>query len=219
MPNQNYLFINKNKMELTYNNYPLLLFFSFDKNNAPEYFPFEVVDVKTKEYLQNCKGFQEFFAFIPAKNGFSQFEKHNNYLISDSLYFRIDSADYFRQTEFEYFFSTYIKPATGTICFKDGGQYVYMLLSKGETKKLKNRDGRYIAVALFKENTFVGFEEAYILEKGLEVLHTGYYETGMDKGGFLSFVIVFLSYLHKSNTLNLLDDSINKTTEKIFLVE
>lgn len=160
-------------MELTYNDYPLLLFFSFDKNNAPEQWPFEIPDASTEKYLASSKGFQDLMAYIPAKRSLTGAKEHRNHLLSDSLFFRIDSADYFRQLEFEYFFSTYIKPVTGTICFRNGGQYVYMLLSKQETKQLKNIDGRYIATALFKENVFCGFEEGYVTEEGLRLLETG----------------------------------------------
>ena len=68
-------------------------------------------------------------------------------------------------TYFADFFTENIKPKHGVILFKDSGQYVYMLLGGHETKKLKGVNGRYIAVALFRENIFIGFEEGCKLRK------------------------------------------------------
>ena len=53
---------------------------------------------------------------------------------------------------------------------------------------------RYIAVALFRENIFIGFEEGYIKEDGIQVESTGNYGNGMDVGGYISFILIALSY-------------------------
>lgn len=91
--------------------------------------------------------------------------------------------------------------------FKQGGQYVFLLLGKNETKKIKKREGRYIAVALFKENFFIGFEEAIITERGIDVIPGGHYE-GMDLGGNISFCIIALAYSNKIQLPLLLSVSI-----------
>lgn len=94
----------------------------------------------------------------------------------------------------------------------EGGQYIYSLLGKEETKRLHKRNGRYIVAPLFKENTFIGFEEGPITDSGVDVLPTGYYAGGMDKGGYLSFVMVTLGHAEDKN-YQLLNTSIK---EKIF---
>lgn len=108
-------------------------------------------------------------------------------------------------TYFADFFTENIKPKHGVILFKDSGQYVYMLLGGHETKKLKGVNGRYIAVALFRENIFIGFEEGYIKEDGIQVEPTGNYGNGMDVGGYISFILIALSYAgDKSHPLKLI---------------
>lgn len=110
------------------------------------------------------------------------------------MFQNIDSNDFFRNRYFPNIFRDYIKPKNGVILFPDGGQYVFMFLGEKETMQIKRQKGRYIAAALFKNNVFVGWEEAYILPEGLSVVPGGYYDNGMDVGGYLSFVIVTLSY-------------------------
>lgn len=177
-----------------YNDYPLVLHTSFTKEDAPEKLWFEVEDEQIRNYLANCKGFQEMFVLFAVKNTQKCNNSNTHFYLDDSLFHKIDANDFFRQQQFSNFLSHYIKPKNGVILFKDNGQYVYMLLSKDETKKIKGRDGRYIAVAFFKQNYFVGFEEGIITEKGIEVLQTGHYYHGMDKGGYISFVLITLAY-------------------------
>lgn len=69
-----------------------------------------------------------------------------------------------------------------------------MLLGEEETQKLKNHEGKYIATALFMGNSFIGFEEGYIIDDGIKVEPTGNYDCDMDKGGFISFVLITLGY-------------------------
>ena len=205
-------------MTITYQKYPLLLFLSYDINTAPDEIPFVARDNDAMKYLQDAAGLHELFAYIVAKKGFTE-KKHVNYFLPDELFLRIDSDDQFRNKYFAEFFNGYITPVSGTILFRGGGQYCFVLLGKHETKELKKVDGRYIAAGLFVENNFVGFEEALITEKGVEMLQTGYYSNGMDVGGYISFVIVFLAYLHGKNDLPLVAEEINKTTETIYQLQ
>jgi len=179
---------------ITYNDYPSLLFTSFDKETAPEELPFEVANEKALTFLSKSKGFNEMFGYIAAKNSLQKENTTTNYYFDNEIATKIDSDDYFRNRHFGDFFSNYVKAKHGTIMFKEGGQYVYLLLGHKETKALKKVNGRYICTAMFKTNFFIGFEEAIITEKGISVLPTGYYESGMDVGGFLSFVIITLEY-------------------------
>ena len=184
-------------MQVTYNDYPSLLFLSYNKDNAPEELPFEVASLQVRDYLTSCKGYQELFAYIAVKNTIEGRNTTTNYLLSDSTFTKIDSNDSFRNEQFRNFFSEYVKPQHGAILFKQGGQYVYLLLGKNETKQLKNREGRYIAVTLFKGNFFIGFEEGIITDRGIDVMQTGHYEAGMDVGGYISFCIITLAYANK----------------------
>lgn len=184
-------------MDITYNNYPGLLFTSYNKDTAPDELPFEVASQAVRMYLSRSTGFHEMWAIIGTKNSLD--DTATNYELSDRNFSRIDSNHDFRNSQFRAFFENYVKPKYGNIAFKEGGHYVYLLLSKQETKQLKNADGRYMAVALFRQNFFIGFEEAIITEKGLKVMETGHYEGGMDVGGYLSFCIIALAYANQAN--------------------
>ena len=196
------------KMDINYNNYPTLLFLSYSKENAPEELPFEVASVGVRDYLIKTPGYQELFAYIAAMNSLKEENTNTNYLLNDNLFAQIDNNEYLRNENFKKFFTEYVKPKHGSIIFKNGGQYVYLLLGKNETKKLKGKDGRYMAVALFRNNFFIGFEEAIITDRGMQVMETGRYDGGMDIGGYLSFCITTLSYannkelpVYKSQTI------------------
>lgn len=179
---------------ITYNNYPLLLFTSFDKDNATDELPFEVQNESERKYLSESKGFNEMFPLIAVKNTIMKENSNTNYYLEDNLFERIDNDIDFRNRNFASFFTKNNMPSSGVIMFKDGGQYVYLLLSEKVTRQIKKKDGIYFAVALFKNNFFIGFEEGYIQKKGgIKLENSGYY-AGMDKGGYISFAVITLSY-------------------------
>ena len=200
---------------INYNDYPCLLFLSYDKDTAPSELPFKVAHKGVQEYLSERKGYQEMFAYVAVKNTLLKEDSTTNYLLNDKMFAKIDSDDRFRNENFQYFFRNYIKAKYGTILFRNGGQYVYLLLGKQESKSLKKCDGRYICSALFKNNFFIGFEEGVITEKGIQVFPNGYYESGMPIGGYLSFVIVTLAYASKTE-LPLYESE--KIKEKIYIL-
>lgn len=202
-------------MNITYNEYPTLLFLSYNDENAPEELPFEVASLQVKAFLSNCIGYQEMFAYIAVKNSIENKNTTTNYLLSDRMFNLVEHNETFRNTHFRNFFKEYVIPQRGTILMKNGGQYVFLLLGKNETKAFKKRDGRYMATALFRENFFIGFEEAIIGEKGIEVMQTGHYEAGMDVGGYLSFCIISLAYAHKKSLPDYKSDTIK---EKIYML-
>jgi len=193
----------------------MLLFLSFDKETAPAELPFEVMNEKGGKALSK-EGFQEMFAYINVENTFRKGNSTTNYLLSDGLFTKIDSDEAFRNKLFRYFFSHYVGSKHGMALYKNGGQYVYMLLGEKETKAVKNEEGRYICAAMFVKNLFIGFEEAVITERGLEVLPTGHYEMGMPVGGYLSFVIVTLAYVEGLGELPIYKSDAVK--EKIYLL-
>lgn len=179
---------------ITYNKYPLLLHTSFTKEDAPEELPIEVVSPEVRKYLVNCQGYKEIFALIAIRNSEQKANSNTHYWLDDKLFPKVDSGDEFRNNNFRNFFLSKISPKNGVILFPDGGQYLYILLDREITKKLKGVDGRYIAVALFRENTFIGFEEGFITDRGVQVSKTGYYANDMPIGGYISFAIITLGY-------------------------
>ncbi|WP_146202330.1 hypothetical protein [Dyadobacter jejuensis] len=181
-------------MKITYHSYPMLLHTSFDKENAPDVLPFVMPDEKTIKKVQANKGFQQLLPTIAIKNTVAGKNATTNIYLSDTTFQKVEYDEYFRNTQFRQFFTSSIKPKYGTILMKEGATYVYMLLSKQETKGLKNLDGCYIAVALFIRDVFLGFEEGVITNNGIEVNQTGIYNGGMDIGGYISFVIITLSH-------------------------
>lgn len=181
---------------INYKNYPALLFTSYDKSNAPEELPFAMLDTEILKKVSVSKGFQNLFGFIAAKN--SMKSETTNYYLSDQNFNEVEFNYNFRNQYFADFFMNYVTPKYGCVMFKDGGTYVYNLLGVNETKSLHKKEGRYMSVAFFKGDVFLGFEEAIInvvgLQKGLQVQETGIYTGGMDIGGYLSFCIITLAY-------------------------
>lgn len=197
----------------------MLLFLSYDVQTAPEEISFAANDANALNYIKNTQALGGLFSHIVAGNSLTNGRKHTNYLLSDSFFETVEHDEHFRKKEHDNFFNTYIQPCSGTICFEESGQYVYMLLGNDETKFRKNIDGQYIAIALFKENIFIGFEEGLIKNNTCQVLATGFYPGSLEPGVFLSFIIVFLSYLHKHPHLAVVNTDLNKTKETIYHVE
>ncbi|GEM63939.1 hypothetical protein SF1_19210 [Sphingobacterium faecium NBRC 15299] len=195
---------------INYTRYPSLLFLSYDKDNAPEELPFEVDSLDIRNYLANCSGYGEMFAIIASFNSYGYAPTH--YWLNNKNFSDVEFNDNFRNSHFKDFILS--EPAEiqyGCICFKDGGQYVYLYLPPDKAK-IKGIQGAYLCTALFKENLFIGFEEA-IVNKGFSVIPSGYYSGGMDIGGYLSFVSICLSFFSKG-TGNI-SKEINMTKERI----
>lgn len=184
---------------INYNDYPFILHTSFYKDDAPETLPFEVFSEDVRKYLLSAKGFHELFDFIAIKNTLKK-ENANTYLhLNDYQFSKVENDNSFRNDMFSFFFKNYIHQQNGVILLAKGGQYVYMLLGVQESKKIKNVNGRYIAAALFIKDVFIGFEEAIIQDKGISIIPSGHYENDMPVGGYISFVMITLSYASKSN--------------------
>lgn len=180
---------------INYTYYPLVLFTSFDEKEEVDELPFVLESEKVKAYFDKYKGVQELFGYIGAKNSVKGKNNCTYYYLDDNLFSRIEFDDFFRQRNFSRFFQDYhIESKYGVILFAGGGQYIFSLLGKDETKKLYSRDGKYVSTALFRKNAFVGFEEGVLIDNGIEVLPTGYYTGGMDIGGYLSFMLITLGY-------------------------
>lgn len=196
---------------ITYKNYPALLFCSYDKDNAPDELPFVMPDTETLQRVSVSKGFQQLFSFIAVKNTMKA--ESNNYFLQESIFNKVEFNPDFRNEQFSSFITEYVKPKYGCILFKSGGTYVYNLLGVNDTKNLHKKDGRYISVALFKEDVFLGFEEAIITKKGVEVFNTGIYTGGMEIGGYISFCMIVLAYSKNKTSILELDSVSEKIVE------
>lgn len=194
-----------------YNQYPSLLFLSYHKDNAPENIPFEVTSMEIRNRLAATTGYAEMFGIIASLNSFGFSPTH--YYLNNKNFREVEFNHSFRNTHFRNFFTSAPKELQyGCICFKDGGQYVYLYLPPDKAK-IKGLEDAYFCAALFKENFFIGFEEA-LLKGGLSVMPTGIYPDGMDIGGYLSFVSVSLSFFSKGTKVA--GNAINLTTETIW---
>lgn len=181
-------------MEINYDKYPTILFTSFDKDDSPPVLPFEVQSEEVRLYLEKTASFSELFSMIAVKNTLRKENQCTYYCLDDKMFTTVDSNNFFRDRYFPTIFRDYIKPKNGVIIFPDGGQYVFTFLGEKETAGVKRKKGRYIGAALFKENVFIGWEEGYLLPNGIAVEPGGFYDSGMDVGGFISFVMVTLAY-------------------------
>ncbi len=198
---------------ITYNQYPSLLFLSYDKDNAPEDLPFEVSSINVRNWLSKSKGYGEMFGIIASLNTIGNRPKH--YWLNDNNFNLVEYNDGFRNINFRNFISDAEKHETqyGCICFKNGGQYVYLLAQSPLSNSLKGENGLYFATALFMNNIFIGFEEG-IVNNGFSVMPTGHYANGMDIGGYLSFVSICLSFFKNGSVLA--GKEINLTSEVVY---
>lgn len=196
---------------INYNQYPSLLFLSYNKDNAPEHLPFEVSSPDVLTYLSDCAGYQEMFGIIASLNTLGLNPKH--FWLNNRVFNDVEYDMNFRNSKFRNFLlSPPEQIQYGCICFKDGGQYVYLYLPKDKAK-IKGLDKAYLCTALFKENLFIGFEET-LVDRGFSVMPTGHYSGGMDIGGYLSFVSICLSFFSKD--AKVVGAAINQTSETIY---
>lgn len=197
---------------ITYSKFPLLLYTSYDKETAPEDLPFEMPDEATLQKVKQSQGFGKLFAYIATRNSLENKNTCTYFYLTNYTFNLVEFDAHFRNENFKNFFSEYVTPKRGCITFGEGGgTYVYVLLSVQETKALYNKNARYIGVAFFKENIFLGFEEGFIMQKNVEVVPNGIYIGGMDKGGYLSFCLITLAYANGRNLKTIASQVIRET--------
>jgi hypothetical protein len=145
-------------------------------------------------------GLNNLFNYILSKNLEAGKNDTTNYKLASEVAQRLDADPFFRlYVDTFHNIQDSIKAKRGVISFLNGGQYVYALWSKEETKKGKSVEGRFMAAALFRNGMFLGYEEAIIKESpmSLDVYPHGFYSFGMDKGGYLWFCMATLGYASK----------------------
>lgn len=198
-------------MEIDYNNYPTILFTSFNEEDSSGGFPFNVQSEAAHNYLSQNEELHEMLSIIVAKNTFMKENCCTHYFLNSDLGVEIF---FLKGDELLHSFSKKnIKSKCGTVLTGPSVQFVYLLLDKDETKLFKKKEGRYVAVALFFGNVFIGFEEGYIIDDHFRVnMHTNYYEREVKAGLYIANVLITLSYT-EDRSLPLLK---TKVTEKIY---
>lgn len=194
---------------ITYTSYPTLLFSSYTKDTAPSELPFRCGSESDRVFLSQSTCFHNLFPTIATFNSLGGSPK--NYWLSNSQFNDVDSNDIFRNFHFAKFLSSKIELKYGVITMRDGGQYMYILLPSNISQKMKGVNAPYFCVALFSNDLFIGIEECFIIG-GMDILPTGRYNSGMDKGGYLSFAAIALSFLLDAD----IQASNNQTSEFIF---
>src|SRR5690606_38538426 len=118
---------------ITYNLYPSLLFLSYNKDNAPAALPFEVASMDVQQFLSGSRGYQEMFGIMASLNSFCFTTTH--YCINTLQFKDVEYNDNFRNNHFRRFVTNAPeKIQYGCICFKEGGQYVYLYLPPEKSK-------------------------------------------------------------------------------------
>ena len=199
-------------MKITYNQYPLLLYTSYNQKNAPNELIMGIVNGKTVEKTLNHRGYNNFLPLIITLN--SRNHQSVNYFLSQKIQNRILNEENFR-----YFllgkFSEKSETQYGCILMESDYTCVYVCLSRKEAAHFKGIDGSYIGVGYYKKNILIGFEEGIIIDDSLVLKEDGIYPNKANLLDYLTFCIATLGYA--VNNSNLLDAP--NVNEKIFILK
>lgn len=199
-------------MKITYNQYPLLLYTSYNQKNTPNELIMGSVNEKTMQKALNHKGYNHFLPLIITLN--SKDHQAVNYFLSEKIQNRILNEENFRY----YFLGKFSKKRNtqyGCILMESDYTCVYICLSKNDTAHFKGIDGSYIGVGHYKKNILIGFEEGIILDDSLTLKENGIYPSKTNLLDYLTFCIATLGYaVNNSNPLD-----IPSVSEKIFILK
>lgn len=200
-------------MAVTYTLYPTLLHTSFTRKDAPADLPFEVETEELKNALVQNKAFMELLPTIAILNELAPARK--NYFLPEKDFTKIEYHAGIREKHFLQFQKNLPKSVQyGSICFQQGGQYLYLYLDAGMANKLRKVPYPYLCTTFIAKDFFVGIEEAYFTDQGISIEEGGIYSGGMDKGGYVSFVIISLDYLRTHKTRLMKGE--NRTKEAVY---
>ena len=186
---------------ITYNDHPFLLFFSQDLHSRFDELTFQTSCEEANQFLSDSKGWHEMFGFVASMNTLNKKDTTTNYLVTPETLDLYHNDKKFRYYQFHDFCKSDIKTQYGTLLFPNGGQFVYVVMGKPETKAVKNLKGNYLCAASFQSNLFIGFEEGIIINEGLDDMPTSYFSDGATNGAYLAFIIICLSYAQKQAPL------------------
>lgn len=182
---------------ITYNDYPFLLFFSQDLHTSFNELTFLTPCEEANQFLSNSKGWHEMFNFATAMNTLNKKDASTNYFVTPETLDLYHNDKKFRYYQFHDFCKSDIKSQFGTLLFPNGGQFVYVVMGKPETRVVKNLNDNYLCAAKFQRNLFIGFEEGRIIQESLDDMPTSYFSDGSTNGSYLAFVIICLAYAQK----------------------
>ena len=209
-------------MMINYNDHPFLLFFSQNSKSSFDELIFQTSGDEANHFLENSKGWSEMFAFASSMNTFYKKDCSTNYWVTPEtldLYYNDKKKRYHL---FHDFMKSDIQTQFGTLLFPHGGQFVYIVMGKPETRALKHLKGNYLCVARFQSNYFNGFEESTIVECGELDEPTHFFsddeegENPATPGSYLAFLIVLLAYAQEKAPLQLYQSP--KIKEAIYIL-
>lgn len=224
--------------------YPTLAWSSFRPGLLPEHLQIATVDHKSLFFMKNSKAFNNFIGLlgfdyyqgnswkdrIRKEAALSQHEPHLNVYLSNKAFEKVEHDQSFRMKVWN---SNIIIPSrSGSILFKDGGCYLYRILSPEDSQVYKfagmtdidiEKGSRYFAIAFFIEDCFLSFEEGFILPNGaISVGAGGHYAPNNDIGQYISFSLItlkgFWGNVFKSRTL-VPKTGLNESSQKINYLE
>ena len=132
-----------------------MLHTSFTGKDAPKDLPFEVESETVRNGLAQNTAFRELLPTIAILNEIAPALK--NFHLPERDFHRIEYNDQIRQKHFQQFQNRLpTDHQYGTICFKDGGQYLYMYLDQANANRFKKSSYPYIWTALITKDMLVG---------------------------------------------------------------
>jgi len=200
---------------ITYNDYPILLFFSQTMQSHLGEIPFETNCEDAEQFFSNSEALEEMFNYVTAANTLSQKDVSTYYLLSPETQKLFQEDKEFRQNLSDEFFSSVITSQYGALLLPYSGQLAYVVMGKHDTKAVKNLGGNYICVAFFHKNLFIGFKEGLIFDGGLVEI-TSFFSKGAPEVPYLHLIAAWLEYARKQAPLKLYQS--DKIKETIYIL-
>lgn len=194
--------------------YPTLSWSSFRPGMLPENLQIGALDRQSLDYMTKSKSFNNFISLLgfdyyqgnnlrtrmKKEEALASHEPHRNLFLSEKAFQKVESNQAFRMKVWNS--PVNVPSGSGSILFKKGGCYLYRILTPEDSEIYKiakmtdvdvEKGSRYFAIALFIENSFICFEEGFIMPNGgISVAEGGYYPNGNDIGQYISFSLITL---------------------------
>ena len=230
---------------ITEKKYPPILWSSYRPDVSPENIEIAVFNQKELGYMKKSKAFKNFMALLgfdyyqgnslelrmKKEISLPSFQPHRHVYLSENAFKKVEYDLNFRNKMFP--MSKSVPSSSGTITFKNGGCYIYRILSPEDsqvhvkanfTDFKVNQGCKYFAVAFFCADNFMGFEEGSISASGEILVNNGdsFYSPNNDIGQYLGFTFISLSAYYfdffKSKVLPP-QSELNQTNQSINFLE
>ena len=200
---------------ITEKKYPPIVWSSFRPDVSPENIEIAAFNHKEIAYMKESKAFKNFMALLgfdyyqgnslelrmKKEISLPSFQPHRHVYLSENAFKKVEYDLNFRNKMFP--MAKSIPSSSGTITFKNGGCYMYRILSSEDSQvhvKANFTDfdvkqgSKYFAVGLFFEDNFMAFEEGSISPTGeISVNEKGFYQPNNEIGQYISFTFISLS--------------------------